>query len=96
MTTQLRIYDIAPGRMEEFAAKVASDVIPARKKYGFGVIGPWVNEADNQYVWLVSYDGELSWDDAVTRYMSSPERSGMGWDPMDYIEKMDTRLMRDV
>ncbi len=93
MTAQLRIYHIKPGLMDEFARLVAEHVFPARRQHGFEVLGPWVVPAEHQYVWVVTYDGPLSWDEAVERYYQSPERSGIGFDPDEYIESADLRLM---
>ena len=58
MTAQLRIYDIKPGMMEEFAAKIDEELIPIRLDYGFRRSGPWIVEENYQYVWIVHYDGE--------------------------------------
>ena len=96
MTAQLRIYDIRPGMMDEFAALVAEHVFPAREQYGFRVLGPWITKEANQYVWIVSYEGELPWDEAVDVYYNSPVRSSIPFDPKDYIESADLRLIEPI
>jgi hypothetical protein len=95
-TAELRLYRIRPGLMAEFAAHFLADVAPARRAHGFEVIGPWIDDAAHEFVWIASYTGESSWDDAVTSYYDSPERRQMGFDPIDYIESIDTRLLDDV
>lgn len=96
MTAQLRIYNIKPGRMDEFAQMVDEHVIPPRLQYGFDVLGKWTVPENNQYVWIVSYNGPLSWDEAVERYYNSPERSNIGFDPDEFIEGADLRLMEPL
>ncbi len=68
MPAELRIYQIAAGLMEEFVSLFDDEVAPARRANGFEVIGPWIQEDENQFVWIAGYDGELSWDEAVQRY----------------------------
>ena len=48
MTAQLRIYNIKPGRMDEFAQMVDEHVIPPRLQYGFDVLGKWTVPDNNQ------------------------------------------------
>lgn len=93
---QLRIYTIGDGLMDEWVERFNAEIVPPRRTYGFDVVGTWVNEAANQFIWIVSYDGDLDWDAAVDRYYGSPERGSITFDPMDYIVEMDTRLLVDV
>ena len=93
MPAQLRIYDIAEGRMDEFVREFLDKVVPPRRQYGFEVIGPWIHEDRNQFVWITTYDGPLEWQDAVDRYYHSPERSSIDFEPRDYITAMDTRML---
>ena len=93
---QLRIYTIREGLMDEWTEKFVAELIPPRRANGFDVVGTWVNEADSQFVWIVAYDGELEWEDAVERYYASRERNAISFDPMDYIEEVDTRLLDSV
>lgn len=96
MATQLRIYDIKPGLMDEFVGKVAAHIIPLRKRHGFGVSGPWRNDADNQYVWMVHYDGEEGFEAAAERYYNDPARAELPFNPMDYITNADLRMLADA
>ena len=93
MTAQLRIYDIKPGTLEEFAAKVDEELMPIRLEYGFRREGPWLVEKTYQYVWIVHYDGEGTFEAATKRYYADPRRDEMSFDPMDYITKVDARML---
>ena len=96
MSAQLRIYDIKPGMMEEFAAKVDEELIPIRLDHGFRRSGPWIVEEDYQYVWIVHYDGEEPFEDVDRRYYSDPRRGEMSFSPMDYIDRVDARMLSDL
>lgn len=93
MPAELRIYDIKPGRMAEFLELFDAEVAPARIAYGFDVIGPWIDEDMNQFVWIASYDGASPWDEAEQRYRDSPERSNLSRDPMELIDSVDARML---
>lgn len=93
MPAQLRIYEIKPGRMAEFLELFDKELAPARRAYGFDVIGPWVHEDKNQFVWIASYDGAVPWDEAEQRYRESPERRNTSRDPMDLIDSIDARML---
>lgn len=93
MASQLRIYDIRPGDMDEFARKVAEDIFPVRRAHGFTIDGPWQTD-ENQYVWIVHHDGDF--DEAVEGYVNDPARKDLAWDPMDYITNVDIRMMEDL
>lgn len=93
MRSQLRIYDIKPGQMDAFAAKVEAEIFPIRRAHGFTIDGPWKTES-NQYVWVVHHEG--SFEDALESYTNDPARKNISFDPMDYIMNVDTRMMDGI
>lgn len=96
MTAQLRIYDLKPGALEEFAAKVDAELLPIRLDHGFRREGPWMVEGADQYVWIVHYDGDGTFEEAEERYYADPRRGEMSFDPMDYITKVDARMLTPI
>ena len=96
MASQLRIYDIKPGGMGEFAAKVRELVMPLRRDHGFTIEGPWVVAEANQYVWVVQYAGEGTFEAAVERYYEDPRRADIDFDPGEYIVGSDLRMMDSI
>ena len=93
MPAELRVYEIASGHMDEFQELFRSEITPAREACGFEVIGPWIREAENEFVWIAGYDGPLSWDEAVQSYYDSPGRAGVSKDPMTMIESVTTTIL---
>lgn len=96
MTAQLRIYDLKPGALEEFAAKVDAELLPIRLDHGFRREGPWMVEGADQYVWIVHYDGDGTFEEAEERYYADPRRGEMSFDPMDYITEVDARMLTPI
>jgi hypothetical protein len=92
---QLRIYDITPGRMDEFVA-LFWRVAEIRRLLGFEVLGPWINEETNQFVWIVGYDGPGTFEEATQAYYDSPERASISPSPAEFLETVDTRMLTAV
>jgi hypothetical protein len=84
MQTQLRIYDIQPGRLDDFVAAWTAGVAPLRARFGFGVRG-WVAADEDRFVWLVTYDGPEGFEAADEAYYASAERETLDPDPAQWI-----------
>ena len=96
MATQLRIYDITPGDMEHFATSVRELIHPLRHDHGFTIDGPWIVADVNQYVWLVHYNGDGTFEEAAERYYADPRRAALDFSPREFIVKADLRMMEEI
>jgi hypothetical protein len=92
--SQLRIYRITDGRMDEFVGEWRERVVPLREAFGFRVEGAWTIAEGNGFVWIISHDGDF--EAADTAYYSSGERKALDPDPARNIESADTRMMAPV
>ena len=93
MTSQLREYTVRPGEMRQWIEEWRSKIVPLRLKHGFEVVGAWTVEGTDQFVWIVSYDGPQSWQDAESNYYQSAERKAIDPDPARHLAHTQTRLM---
>ncbi len=93
MTAQLRIYGLYPETWQEFARKVNEEIVPLRLEHGFRLDGPWFVEENCQYVWVVHYDGEGTFEEAEERYDADPRWADLSFDPMEYIADVDIRTL---
>jgi NIPSNAP len=85
MKVQLRRYTIAAGAMPQWVAEWSARIRPLRERHGFRVLGAWVVEGSDEFVWLLGYDGPGSWQDADAAYYASPERTMLDPDPARHI-----------
>jgi len=94
MTSQLRIYQIKPGKLDDWVAFWQEYVVPARAAHGFRVDGAWVT-ADGEFAWVVTHDAK---DFAVAdaAYYAGPERAAAPHDPMEFIDHAQVRMVRPV
>lgn len=93
---QLRTYRIEPGRMDDFVSVWRSEVVPLRRAKGFDVLGAWVMEEENRFVWIISYEGPLSFEKADRSYYDSDERKRLEPDPAQWIVESEHHVMRRV
>lgn len=96
MSFQLREYAVKPGEMAEFVEEWRSRVVPLRIKAGFKVLGAWTVDGTDQFVWIVSYDGPKTWQEAEADYYRLPERKALQPDPARHLAQTSARLMNPV
>jgi hypothetical protein len=89
---ELRIYSIEDGRLEDFLGAWIAGVVPLRRKFGFS-IDAWTVPGENTVVWMLTYHGEGTFEDAERAYYASPERATLEPDPAQFITKMEKRWL---
>ncbi len=93
MASQLRIYRVKPGLLEEFTAFWREEIVPLRLRFGFVVEGAWADPEGSTFAWVV---GHPDFAAAQEAYYASPDRAALSRDPGDYIEHAELRLMEPV
>src|SRR2546428_727119 len=94
--SQLRVYTIEPGNLDEFVRVWRSGVLPLRRKLGFVVDGAWTVPEENLFVWILSYDGPGSCEERDAAYYDSPDRKALLPDPAALIAEHRTWFISPV
>jgi hypothetical protein len=55
MISQIRIYTINKGEMDNFLKHFKEDIESLHKKLGIPIVGSWVNRSQNEFIWIRSY-----------------------------------------
>ncbi len=95
MAIQLRVYTINRGKMNDFVRAWVAGVYPLRHAYGFTIPKAWTNAARNEFIWLLSYDGD-DWERAEAAYYASPERTTLDPDPAQYIAQPNASFIEEI
>lgn len=95
MPTQLRVYTINRGKMDDFVKAWVAGVYPLRQRFGFRIEGAWVIKERNQFVWLLSYEG-ADWEAKDAAYYASPDRAALDPDPAQHIARGDQWFLTSV
>ncbi|RBQ21228.1 NIPSNAP family containing protein [Spongiactinospora rosea] len=95
-TTQLRVYTVRAGLLDEWADKWRRLVVPLRQQFGFEIQGAWMDRDRNQFFWILSYAGAENFAEINQRYWVSPERERIGLDHREYVVKTEVREVDEV
>jgi hypothetical protein len=96
MATQLRRYEIAEGRMDDFLAFFPK-MGPVRTQYGFTVDFGYVDRENNQFVWSTSHPGDIAAFKAAEEiYSASPERAEALKSGAGTVEKMHVAMVDSI
>jgi hypothetical protein len=71
-------------------------VVPLRREFGFEIQGAWVDHERSQHTWVISYDGEESFEERNAAYWASPQRKEMGLDPTQYLIGEDMQVVQEA
>lgn len=83
-----------PGAMSAWIEEWRRSIAPLRRKYGFQVIGPWVIEAEDKFIWILAHGGEQGWEAADAAYYASDERKAVDPEPARHLFATEHWMMR--
>ena len=87
------MYTVKTGEMDAFCQEWGEQILPLRLQRGFRVVGPWVIDETNQFVWILEHDGDFQVADQ--RYYDSPERKKLHPDPARHLAKNEHWMLRE-
>jgi hypothetical protein len=96
MISQLRIYTIKPGMMDEWLKLFNDQLVPIHRDQNIRLDGVWVNTEADEFVWIRSFKDEEEMASQVDHYTASPARKALGDQPGNYIVKTEVRILRSV
>ena len=96
MPTRLRIYTIKQNRLRHFVKEWRETVLPLRREHGFEITQAWVVEASNQFIWVVNYQGNESWETKEKAYYTSAERKKVNPNPARLISVSEQYFVEEV
>lgn len=95
-TSQLRIYTIREGKMDEWLDGWSKQVLPLRRKFGFRIDGAWVVPSQNKFIWIIAYDGPEGFQARDEEYYASHDRKALQPDPAPLIEEAEVLDMKSA
>jgi hypothetical protein len=96
MYAQLRVYTVNRGKMDDWVRWFNDKLTPVAKQAGHTILGPWVNEAKTEFVWIRAYD---SADDAKAkdeRFYSSAGWKALAPEAGAFIAKAEVTVMNSA
>ncbi len=97
MEYQVRVTRVKPGRMDDFVAEWTGNLARIRRRRGFTIVAAFVlDDTDDDFFWILGYDGEEGLDAAEQAYATSEERTSIDPDPGRLIEYTEVKPGRRV
>ena len=78
--------------MDAWLAEWHEHVRRLRLAHGFAILGPWVGDDGETFVWILGHDGDFEAADEA--YYASDERRALDPDPARHIETQQVHFMR--
>ena len=73
MTSQLRMYTINRGIMDEWVKLFTETLVPMQEKHGIKIEGIWVSEDSTQFIWIRSFANPEDVKAKEATFYGSPE-----------------------
>lgn len=94
MPSQLRIYRIKPGQMDNWLEFFDQKVVPMHRKFEIPVRAGWVSRAESEFIWVRDFADDEPMEDQERRYVESEERiRAIGDEAKQYIDSMVVRVV---
>ena len=92
----LRTYQLNPGTFDEFYTYWKDNIVPAREANGFTILSAWRDVEANEFIWVVRWNGDGSFEDGDAAYYDSPERSKLPKSFGQYIASSKVRMVETL
>ena len=97
MTSQLRIYTINRGMMDQWVKLFTETLVPMQEKHGIKIEGMWVSEDSTQFIWIRSFTNSEDVKAKEAAFYGSPEWIGGAGDlARSHLARLDVQPMRPI
>ena len=93
MYAQLRIYTVNRDRMDDWVEWFNDKLRPIAQQADHTILGPWVNEAKTEFVWIRTYDIAADAEAKDGRFYGSPEWKAVGREAGEFLAKIEVTIM---
>ncbi len=93
MTSQLRMYTINRGMMDDWVKLFTESLVPMQEKHGIKIDGTWVSEDDTRFIWIRSFANPEDVKTKETAFYGSPEWTAVMDHARSHIARMDIQTM---
>ena len=93
MISQLRMYTVNKGMMDQWVKHFTENVVPIQEKHGIKVEGMWVNEDRNQFIWIRTYNDEEDQKAKEAAFYGSPEWQAIMDHTRSHLARLHVKTM---
>ncbi len=96
MISQLRIYTVNRGMMDQWVRLFTETIAPLQGKHGIKIDGMWVNEDKNQFIWVRSFADAADLKTKTGSFSSSSEWRAVKDHVMSHLAREDVQNLEPV
>jgi hypothetical protein len=94
MISQIRIYTINKGEMDNFLKHFKEDIVSLHQKIGVPIVGSWVNRPQNEFIWVRSYKDKAELEAKNKEFQAAVAAAGVKLG--SNVAKMEVREVEAV
>ena len=96
MIYQLRTYTVNRGMMDAWVDLFNDRLVPIQNQYGISIDGMWVNEDQNQFIWIRSFNDADDVKAKEEAFYSSPEWNSIMDRARSHLARIQVDTMTSV
>jgi hypothetical protein len=96
MIYQLRTYTVNSGMMDAWVELFNDSLVPMQNQYGISIDGMWVNEDQNQFIWIRSFNDAEDVKAKEAAFYASPEWNGIMGHARTHLARIRVETMTSV
>ena len=77
MISQIRIYTINKGEMDNFLTHFKEDIVTLHQKIGVPIVGSWVNRPQNEFIWVRNYKDKAEMEAKGKEFQAAVAAAGV-------------------
>ena len=77
MISQIRIYTINKGEMDNFLKHFKDDIMMLHQKIGVPIVGSWVNRPQNEFIWIRNYKDKAEMEAKGKEFQAAVAAAGI-------------------
>ena len=77
MLSQIRIYTINKGEMENFLKHFKEEITPLHERIGVPIVGTWVNRPQNEFIWVRTYKDKADLEAKGKAFQAEVAKAGI-------------------
>ena len=77
MLSQIRIYTINKGEMDNFLKHFKDEIVPIHEHIGVPIVGTWVNRPQNEFIWVRTYKDKADLETKGKAFQAEVAKSGI-------------------
>ena len=77
MISQIRIYTINKGEMDNFLKHFKDEIMVLHQKIGVPIVGTWVNRPQNEFIWVRTYKDKAELEAKTKEFQAAVAAAGV-------------------